>query len=113
MKISTCAVAASLMLFLAVPATAASSSAPKTGQRVYFCGEAGPLVEKGCIGVRSRSNGLMTIYNISTANPRPATGDLIEGHGKLSGAMSYCMQGIPLSDVTWKKVTACPANGGK
>ena len=113
MKIAICGVAASLVLLLAMPAVGAGSSAPKVGQRVNFCGEAGPLVEKGCIGVRSRSDGLMTIYNISTASPRPDVGEMIEGHGKLSGAMSYCMQGIPLSDVTWKKVTACPATGGK
>ncbi len=113
MKISTCAGAASLMLLLAVPAMAAGSSAPKIGQRVNFCGAAGPLMEKGCIGVRSHSGGLVTIYNISSANPKPADGEMIAGHGKLSDAMSYCMQGVPLSDVIWKKVTACPATSEK
>jgi hypothetical protein len=109
MKISTCCVAASLLVMLAVPAAAADNSAPKIGQRVDFCGEAGPLVEKGCMGVRSVTNGLRTIYNITSANPQPAMGEMIAGHGKISADMGICMEGIALSDVTWKKVTACPA----
>ena len=109
MKVSSCCMAASLVAMLVVPAAAADNSAPKIGQRVDFCGEAGPLVEKGCVGVRSVINGQRTIYNITTANPQPTMGEMIEGHGKLSADMGICMEGIALADVTWKKVAACPA----
>ncbi|MBU6442593.1 MAG: hypothetical protein KGR48_01675 [Alphaproteobacteria bacterium] len=111
MKISTCCTAASLLAMLAVPAAGADNTAPKIGQRIDFCGEAGPLMEKGCMGVRSVTNGQRTIYNITTAKPQPAMGDMIQGHGKISADMGICMQGIPLDHVTWKKVAACPASG--
>jgi hypothetical protein len=56
-------------------------------------------VEAGCI-VLQGSDG--QTYNISAANPRPNTNDLIvSGTGNRSHAISYCGQGVVLENIQW------------
>jgi hypothetical protein len=94
--------AAALACLACAPASAGSDGAPAAP--VKICGAVVALTEASCIGVR---NGEQT-YEISSAKPRPAVGDVIVLSGTPSEAMTTCMEGTHLAKVTWTKVIACP-----
>jgi hypothetical protein len=64
------------------------------------------LTEATCIGVKGSMVG-QPMYEITSANPKPAVGQMITGSG-VTGGSSICMQGTHLSDVKWSKAAACP-----
>ena len=88
---------------LAALMPAAASAAP---DRVAFSGCPEPGVENSCVIVKS---GTQT-YNVTAAKP-PITfkGLGVAGTG-VSGGMSSCMQGTPLSDIKYSYTRQqCPA----
>jgi hypothetical protein len=80
-------------------------AAPAAGMTESFCGTVVKLTEGGCIGVKSSMVG-GPLYEISSANPKPALGMLITGSGT-TGGVSMCMQGVHLTDVKWHKAAVC------
>ena len=107
-------VMAGLALCLVAGAACAGSGAPDrpaVGSKVQFCGTVVSLVEGGCIGVKP-AGASEPAYQITSAKPKPAVGALIAGSGRVSGGMSFCMQGVALDHVEWKKTDVC-AEGTK
>jgi hypothetical protein len=100
----TAALASGLCLTSAF-AQGGSMSGPSTqAARVSFCGTVAKGVESNCLVVNN-SQPVVT-YNISSANPKPTVGKMIQGSG-VPGGVSTCMQGTVLSDVQWKPAAAC------
>jgi hypothetical protein len=95
---------------VAASAQSGSMSGPSTmaapAATANFCGTVIALVEAGCIGVKSSMPG-GPLYEITSANPKPAVGMLIVGSGT-PGGVSFCQQGTHLTNVKWQKAAACP-----
>ncbi|HLY04708.1 MAG TPA: hypothetical protein VKR31_03070 [Rhizomicrobium sp.] len=83
------------------------ASAAGPTKNVSFCGTVVKLTEDGCIGVRSSGIEGVRLYEITSASPKPSTGELIIGTGTPGGA-SMCTEGTHLTDVKWSKAAACP-----
>jgi hypothetical protein len=106
---------AGMALCLAASTACAGSNAPArpaVGSKVQFCGTVVSLVEDGCIGVKPASASEPT-YQVTSAKPKPKIGALIAGSGRVSGGMSFCMQGVMLENVTWKPVKTCAADDSR
>jgi hypothetical protein len=88
-------------------AQAASATKPSSaaGQK-SFCGRVVALTTAPCIGVNSVMPPL-GLYEITSANPKPAVGTMISGTGT-PGGVSVCMQGTHLNNVAWHKIQMCP-----
>ncbi|MGD9510131.1 MAG: hypothetical protein AB7I59_15575 [Geminicoccaceae bacterium] len=81
---------------LAACAATPPAQAPGT-VAVEGCPE--PGVEAGCLMVRTGDG---TLYDITAASPPPPVdGRAIRLTGRRSDAMSFCMQGTRLADITW------------
>lgn len=76
-----------------------SSTADAAARRVQFSGCVSRGVEHGCLMVRSGGQ----TYNISSANPRPPVNWGISGYGTRSGGVSFCQQGVILTNVHWQR----------
>jgi hypothetical protein len=85
------------------PAKQAGGGSTQPPGGASFCSPVIALVEGGCIGV----HGGTTLYEISSANPKPTVGQLISGSGTPSGAPTFCQQGTHLINVTWHVVATC------
>lgn len=71
-----------------------------------FCGRVVALTTTPCIGVNSVMPPL-GLYEITSANPKPAVGTMISGTGT-PGGVSTCMQGTHLNNVAWHNIHMCP-----
>jgi hypothetical protein len=71
-----------------------------------FCGMVAKGVEAGCLIVKNSFP--VATYNISSADPKPTVGKMIQGSGT-PGGISTCMQGTVLTGVKWQYVAVCPA----
>jgi hypothetical protein len=81
-------------------------AAPAASQHGSFCGVVVKLAEGSCIGVKA-SAADQPLYDITSAKPAPTAGQIIAGSGT-PGGMSFCMEGIHLTQITWHAVAACP-----
>jgi hypothetical protein len=88
---------------LAAPAMAA----PKGGERVTITACPFPGVTATCLMMRSPDG---TIYNISSASPRPRPGPfMIRLRGVVTDKFSMCGQGIVLERIRWTRTRLrCP-----
>lgn len=87
----------------AVAAAALAASSTASAHNFSGCTYRG--VEGGCLMVKSGG----TVYNISSARPRPGVNRAIAGHGDLAGGMTTCMQGTALKNIRWHYTKmACP-----
>lgn len=89
--------AACAALGLAACAGTPPAQAPDDTVVVEGCPE--PGVEAGCLMLRTGDGGL---YDITAATPPPTLdGRAIRLSGRRSDAMSFCMQGTRLDDISW------------
>ncbi len=88
------AVSAVLLTTLLLPATAAA--APGDTVSVLAC--ARPGVEAKCLVVTGADG---SVYNITSANPRPPLDVRIQLRGTVTDKMSFCNQGLVVENITW------------
>jgi hypothetical protein len=85
---------------LVVVASMSSSAlaAPKPGENVSVaaCVRAG--VEASCLMI-SGADG--TVFNITSANPKPPRDVIIELRGTVTDKLSACNQGVVLDNINW------------
>jgi hypothetical protein len=93
MKIEMVAFGGLLALLLpALPATAA----PGDNVSVQACARAG--AEANCMVITGADG---TVYNITSAKPKPPLDVIIQLRGTVTDKLSACNQGLVLDNITW------------
>jgi len=84
---------------LSVPAliSAEASAAPKVGETVAVTACARPGVEASCLMI---SGGDGTVFNITSANPKPSLDVMIPLRGTVTDKLSACNQGTVLDNIS-------------
>ncbi len=89
------AAAFGVLLATIVP-TATASAAPGDNVSMLACARAG--VEAKCLVI---TGGDGTVYNITSANPRPPLDVKIQLRGTVTDKVSFCNQGLVVENITW------------
>jgi len=84
------------VLFAALLLPAAATAAPGDTVSVVAC--ARPGVEARCL-VITAPNG--TVYNITSASPRPPLDVRIQLRGTVTDKASFCNQGLVVENIAW------------
>jgi hypothetical protein len=87
-----------VLLSLQVLMLVEASAAPKVGETVAVtaCARAG--VEASCLMI---TGGDGTVFNITSANPRPLLDVMIQLRGTVTDKLSACNQGTVLDNISW------------
>ena len=85
---------------LVVVALTSSSAlaAPKPGENVSVAACARPGVEASCLMINGADG---TVFNITSANPKPPREVIIQLRGTVTDKLSACNQGVVLDNINW------------
>jgi hypothetical protein len=99
--------ARSAVLALVVALTVGpAAAAPKPGESVALSACARPGVTAICLMINGADG---TVFNITSANPKPPLDTVIELRGTVTDKLSACNQGIVLDNVSWTRTAQkCP-----
>lgn len=79
-------------------APAAALAAPKPGDTISVTACVRPGVEAACLIVRGADG---TVFNVTSANPKPPLDVVIELRGTATDKVSACNQGVVLDHISW------------
>jgi hypothetical protein len=88
--------AAAAVLFATIVLPATGAAAPGDTVSVSAC--ARPGVEAKCLVITGAGG---TVYNITSANPRPPLDVRIQLRGTVTDKASFCNQGLVVENITW------------
>ena len=80
----------------------AAKAAPKPGDNVSVAACVRPGVEGSCLMITGADG---TVFNITSANPKPPRDVVIELRGKVTDKLSACNQGVVLDNISWTATT--------
>jgi hypothetical protein len=95
-----------LVIFAGVSVPLAAGAAPPVGTQVSVraCPYAG--VTDPCLMINGADG---TVYNITSASPKPPPGGMIRLRGTVTDKLSACIQGTVLDGITWRALRRkCP-----
>jgi hypothetical protein len=87
-------VGAALILSIAAPAVAA----PKPGENVSITACVRPGGEASCLMISGPDG---TVFNVTSANPKPPRDVVIQLRGTVTDKLSACNQGVVLDNISW------------
>jgi hypothetical protein len=73
-------------------------AAPKLGESVAVAACARAGVEASCVMINGADG---TVFNITSANPKPPRDVIIELRGTVTDKLSACNQGVVLDNINW------------
>jgi hypothetical protein len=85
-------------VFIPLLLSVAAQAAPKLGESVTLTVCVRPGVEANCLVVNGADG---TVFNITSANPKPPLDVMIELRGTVTDKLSACNQGIVLDNIRW------------
>jgi hypothetical protein len=78
--------------------SSAALAAPKPGENVSVAARARPGVEASCLMINGADG---TVFNITSANPKPPREVIIQLRGTVTDKLSACNQGVVLDNINW------------
>ena len=85
-------------LVVAALTSSPALAAPKPGENVSVAACARPGVEASCLMINGADG---TVFNITSANPKPPRDVIIQLRGTVTDKLSACNQGVVLDNVNW------------
>jgi hypothetical protein len=73
-------------------------AAPKPGENISVAACARPGVEASCLMINGADG---TVFNITSASPKPPRDVIIELRGTVTDKLSSCNQGVVLDSINW------------
>ena len=85
-------------LVVAALTSSSAPAAPKPGENVSVAACARPGVEASCLVINGADG---TVFNITSANPKPPRDVIIQLRGTVTDKLSACNQGVVLDNINW------------
>jgi hypothetical protein len=85
-------------LVVAALLSSSALAAPKPGESVSVAACARPGVEASCLMINGADG---TVFNITSANPKPPRDVIIQLRGTVTDKLSACNQGVVLDNINW------------